>query len=89
MGGTRHGRGYDDVRLHFGIHANHANRGSANSDYMRDMAYMHVHFGFDLEVCRMDLATLADAAYLILVGLGASFLCMVIYVALWENDGDE
>lgn len=37
----------------------------------------------------MDLATLADAAYLILVGLGASFLCMVIYVALWENDGDE
>ena len=37
----------------------------------------------------MDLAAILDAAYLILVGLGAAFLCMVIYVALWENDEDE
>lgn len=37
----------------------------------------------------MDFATILDAAYLILVGIGAAFLCMVIYVALWENDGNE
>lgn len=37
----------------------------------------------------MDLATILDAAYLIMVGIFMSFLCMVIYVALWGNDDDD
>ena len=34
----------------------------------------------------IDMADVLDALYLILFGLGMSFLVMMIYVAIWEQD---